>query len=256
MNSETANNSVPLDLPPNIHNLIDQSLEPATDLMKYSKNTEKYYIPQYPDLIVRLNKGDKVEDVEEALEATQRLSSSGIHVVPAQLVEWHGEAYVVVKKVQGLPLLEALKHGQTSELVDTTDQLLTMLVNVLSTSKEAGESVAADISNPDQYMFGTVSGDEIPKIWLTDLPQYIFDSVNVDNYATELLEIANGIIEIESVTGRQLTNARTKLEQAVAGSDDSILWGDGIRNATNLVLQTGVAISPAEEDVLERLNTK
>src|ERR1700728_313385 len=87
------------ELPENVHDLLDNNLIPADDLsgltLSQSLATRKFFVDGYPELFVRLNEGDEIDETQLAIDAAQSLlRASRIGMVPAHVVAHDDQPYV------------------------------------------------------------------------------------------------------------------------------------------------------------------
>lgn len=233
--------------------IITHSLIPAGQLNDQHRNTVKYFVDGRPDLFVRLNEGESPDNLRVALQATQRLGQYGVNVLPAQLVDRSDAAYVVTKRVNGRSLDEVLADNPPDEVVELADGVWAGIAKYLFDSREQGLPFCSDATSPGQFMLGTVEGESIPKIWLTDLPTITFgkEDDRFDAFAREVLVLVNDIVEIEKLSGKKLTLARESCSELVSKMADSATLGNGLTNAAKRVLEQSETIFPG--DVEERL---
>lgn len=239
-----AENAGELILPPNFDEVLDVCLVEASELNAMSKNTEKYYVDGYPDLLVRYNPGDLFTDVQAAINAARQLRVHGVNVLPSEVIEHEGDTFVVTKIVTGSSAIDALQNSSDPTLIHEVDLTLTGITTNLVLQRNVGKLIPEDIDSPHQYVRGTIEDSSIPKLWLVDLPQYSRDPKDREVFADQCLYIANGIVDVEKLTGTPLLLARRELDQAVKFVDLTDPWRLKLKHAVSYVLELGVRLYP------------
>lgn len=235
-------------IPDDIHSILEESLIDAKELNAQHRNTEKYYVDGHPDLLVRLNRGDFPGVIKEACEAVSHLRKHGVNVLPFEVVEHEGEAYVITQRVHGHSLNEELKRTDNMALVQECDLLWRGLVLNLMHQRKKGRMVPTDIEEPHQYMTGTIACDTRPKVWLVDLSTSTYDPRDERDYAEQGLFTASGIIKVEAISGRSLPLAREALGRALRITDGFSEWPEKLGRAAEYSLAQGVELWPDRDD--------
>jgi hypothetical protein len=251
--SESLENRV--ELPANIHALLDEGI---TDTGMGSGDTTIFAIEGHPDLLARLNPGNPAEDRLDAKRATDRLLHFGVEVLPSDVVEHGGEAYVITKRVDGVPLLDVLSDDLSDESIEALEDNWEGLAEALVDARETGRLWPPDTASPEQYMVGALPDDPEDVIRFIDHPHRALNLDFGDTFESELLRLANGISDIEARVGRRLPRAREAIKWALEYGRDSRYYGDGLARATRHVLETGRRLEPHDEDDDEimRLRTR
>jgi len=263
MAHETSGTPDELVLPDNIQDLLAGSLKPADHLVfMHGGNTLMFLIESHPDLFVRLNFENHLEDMEASLNAVHGLREYGVNVPPARAVEHDGEhhtdVYVVTKRIDGRPLVELLAGNADEELLAEVDTTWAGLARNLINSKKE-RAIPMDVATPEQYMFGVMAGETQPRTWLVDLPEHTEDlnGDDPDAYIEQVLNVANGVAIIQALTGKVMAAAQSALEKAVMLAEDSEEYGDGMANAVKYVIENNVTLYlDGDEDRIVELRTK
>jgi hypothetical protein len=234
-----------VDLPPNIHELLDEGI---TDTGMGSGDTIIFAIEGHPDLLARLNPGNPADVRLDAKRATDRLLHFDVEVLPSEVVEHRGEAYVITKRVDGVPLLDVLTGDLSDESVEALEDNWEGLTEALVDARETGRLWPPDAASPEQYMVGTLPGDPVDVIRFIDHPHRALNLDFGDTFESELLRLANGVSDIEARTGRRLARTREAIEWAMQRCRDSQYYGDGLVQATRHVLETGMPLQPHDDD--------
>lgn len=239
---------VELQLPKNIHELIENSLLEATDLNVMHPDTLKFYVAGYPELFVRLNEGNPPLVVERSVEATRKLREYGLAVPPLAIVDHEGDAYIFTKKVNGESLDVVLENDCNAVPIDELDTVWKGLALNLIKQREEGGLVPDDVDHPHQYMYGTIPGEDSYRVWLVDIGTFIINPRNVGDYAQECLFIAGGIIETEKRVKTSLLAARESLQLALSDVPTDSSWEAKLGRATNYVLEELVVLYPSSDE--------
>ena len=250
MTEHESNRPVPeLIIPENIGELLDTELEPTG---YPGANTEKYGLRGYPELLVRLNPGHDHLEQEASKRARDELAGYGVDVLPSQVVDRYGQAYVITKRIDGLNLCEALKQDSNPALIEAADRTWAGIADYLLEGRQHNRAMAEDIQSPYQYMYGVMAGDTAERLWLADLSEHT-NKVNRDaHYVEEVLEAANGIVEIENLSGERLATARKAIERTLEVLPDNTVAGHIMRLGIGSVLQHNVTIHPWDLEPVER----
>jgi hypothetical protein len=250
-----------LELPDNIDSLLSNALVPSG---LPAADTEKFYIEGRPDLLVRVSTGRTCEemrpDVPAIEESMARLAANGVHVLPSKLIEHEGVMYTVTKWIDGVGLEEALRADPSPELLEAVDNNWKGVCNTLVDCLLNDYPAPNDVTQPFQYMYGTIDTDTDTEVWLADPPVYPLHprlaNEYTDQYAEELLDIASHVQGIEEQTGHNLFAARTAIEGALAHAWDSIRFGDGLVHAVRAILNEGMKTHRDDGELFQRLRTR
>ena len=232
-------------IPPNIHEILDHGLIPAGefDPELAGGDTEKFYVQDFPGLLVRLNRGEPLEDVEAAISAAQDLN--GINVLPAKVVEHDSEAYVITKKVTGLDLLEALGGDAKDQVVAQADVTWANLAASIVRKRQSGLDMPRDVESPFQYMYGTIDNETQPKVLLVDLPHW-----TGTDYHFALLQVANGIVQLEQAGGVQLGQSRQALQEAIEAMPSAEPADGALLRAAGQAISQGIMLHVDDEGLV------
>jgi hypothetical protein len=244
-----------VDLPEDIDRLLDKGKHVAP---MPQGNTAKYMLDGHPELLVRHNTGYSVEETEAAVEAGGQLRNFGVNVLPGEVRERGEHVYVITKTVEGVTLDEALTEP-TPELIQKVDANWKGLAEGLVDCLEHDRPFPGDITTTEQYMVGTIAGDDTSRIRMTDLPHDTHHPAVRDTFSSELLEITGAVVNIENRAGTTLPGARDAINRALPLCQDSIAYGDALIRAIQLSLAENVEIYPPGgdyDDLLERLRTR
>lgn len=113
----------------------------------------------------------KGKTVFAELEDRYRIPYSGMDLVVGEEKEGEKKVFVLTDAIQGVPLLEALLHNPSDEVLGQTRQLSRSLIDYYCDKGVSGGDVWIDI-NDTQFVYGH-RGAEKDRIYLVDLDPYI-----------------------------------------------------------------------------------
>lgn len=217
--------SKPLDLslPSNIEELLRTGVTPFKEHLGMA--TPLFNIKGYPHLLDRLETSeDFVDGVGRALASIEEARDFGVHALPSRLFVVDGYCHVVTKKVEGQQL-DYLLREPTDQLQEQTDTLYANIGRYVIAAMKKGGHACYDIYGPNQYMYGTVSGDSESRLWLVDVPNEVRDLTRSEFsdqfYNLTVLDWINGIIEVETLADCMLRSARLVAAKAFELSRDT-----------------------------------
>jgi hypothetical protein len=199
----------------------------------------EFALPGNPAVIIRPLRVGAPSALADIKQATDRLTRQHVPVVPWSLVTVGQYPYAVAQRVEGRGIEEILALRQDENAAGAIDTVLAGVGANLAESHRKRWPVAEGAADLSRYTWGALSGQQAPKIWLTDVPDRTFAPPRPDAYASELLQLANSIVRAEGLTGRTLQEARSKARQAAHGSAASSRFGRAITRAILHVLDTG-----------------
>jgi hypothetical protein len=222
-----------LKIPDNIHELLENNLVRAN---MPSLTTAKYSLRGHPGFVVRHNRG---VTREELVLAHQDARAVGFPVLPAEFIKHRDIAYAVTAKVDGEKVEEALTNNPSPEMIEAIEQMWAMMTKSLVTAHEDGSFWPADMQSLKQFMWGTIPGDDQPRLWAVDLPTNSYSLENPHVYGANLMYSILGMLKVEEALGRTMTAARQHYEAAIAQCPDSKIYGGGYKNAAAYYLANG-----------------
>jgi hypothetical protein len=160
------------------------------------------------DLLVHmdLEEGHSFGDFSEAITSARGVARYGVDVLPMRAKEYEGSNFVVTPKViEGVPLDDVLRHDSDPEIVRQADQLLAKVGGWLLGETEANRPIAHGVWQTDRYRHGSVLWDKEKKLWLAHPPTHITSD---ENYALNVIDLANSVVDIENATDTRLSEAR------------------------------------------------
>ena len=231
-------------LPNNISELLDRTTI-AEGMV--TRDTDIEIIAERPDLLVRINGGMPMEERQATKIVGDRLLNHGVAILPSTLIEHGGTVKAVTKMVDGVVLDQILTPDLPDMVAEQIDKTWTGLTQGLAASMVKGAPYPDDIIASRQIMYGTIAGEDEPKLWMVDLPVDVIDPLEPDEYESELLDLANQVVAIELQTGRELPQARAAIEDALSLNRESDEYGDGLANSTRHVLENREQLNSWEE---------
>jgi hypothetical protein len=189
--------------------------------------TQFYDIEGCPDLVVRHNwrsSPDQLPGLRAGLASAEVLSRDGvITVLPFEPIEYDDQLYVVTNRVDGLTLDRAL-YAQPEKLHGEVDRVLNGICDSLLTCFLSDEPFPADVTECNQYMYGTIQGDADSKVWLVDLPFASMPMTEMGVFEGVLEDI---VLEVQKMErwggGRSLPEARAVITRALPLCRDEAL---------------------------------
>lgn len=181
-------------------------------------STDISFVPGYDHLVARLPKKDRepLNTLRQTALAYNDLQSYGIDVLPYDLKEYDGKAYILTLKVTGKTLDEVLAGGADEVIIARVDDLWAKLIAYRVDCHDQGKPCAEDIYTADQYMIGTINGDSEERLWLVDLGQWTIEPSkpgSEDIYTEDIEDLAYNVLDIEERVGRPMQNSRRILEE-------------------------------------------
>lgn len=202
--------------------------------------TEKYFIADQPDVLVRLNREVTPAMVHETIPVYQRLNEYGINVVPYKVIDHGDKSYVITQKVYGEDLQTLLDRKAPLD-IQQLDEQWANLFKYMKDAKVNNLPRAHDVYSPHQYMIGKIAGEEEQKLWLVDIGEYT-SPYEFGEYEEELVHVANEIVKMEASLGERLRQARESLELALQCASNKHYYGDAPMNMARHILNYSTVI--------------
>ncbi|HEX7633480.1 MAG TPA: hypothetical protein VF401_04105 [Candidatus Saccharimonadales bacterium] len=178
-------------------------------------NTDKRLVPGFPEMLVRINRGESDERMQAANDSHRKLADYKINLINYVVITEMAEPHIVTQIVHGEKLIDAIENGQVSseELEETWSALIDYHVKMFKDE----EPIARDIVTTEQYMYGRLYNQPEDKIYPVDLSEfsgkYAQDNMT---FCDNLVRLAEGIVEMEKAGDLSLENARLKLHGAMS----------------------------------------
>lgn len=195
-------------------------------------NVQKTVIPGKPDLLLRSSQFDAVEQntlpdlAVSVRNELQTLEDFDIHSTAPRLVI-AGDSPVIhnaTDRINGITLEELLKTGLDPEMLNKYQDLIVSQSKYLAYRYAERKPHMADIFGLHQYMYGTLTGDSNPKIYMQDTDfltglsrdyeasPSLYDDITL----VHIFGIAEEIREVEEVSGTNLAEARRNVDELLA----------------------------------------
>lgn len=214
--------------------------EPLVGTNFEGNSTTKETFSSRPDIIIRYSPDDNPSFEEVALARKEFVTLRDTYkfpISPFEIVQGN-EFYTITKRINGENLEIALSHLD-SIILNQFQDINIALLHYLRDRNKPGSPFLTDIYGPNQYMYGSLPGNEKKQIYLIDIDPRICNSSGklwVSNWLRVVKYIAEDIVNAETRTGQKFDRARKVLIQLLGDFPKETMYTQGKR-MINKILQ-------------------